>query len=351
MLNQIDHLFGGFSEVKEVRGNQVVAVANDRQVDYASIRESVGILPMTFTAYYKITGDEAEEALDNLLTKSVQYLNYGQNRLCYFLKESGEVAAYVTIYKNDESFIIETFGWDTQAVEGALKKGNVTYEKLDYSCILLEGLKTIEFITDEMDMTVDYFVYQGHQDVKCFGKDIMVARTGYTGEFGYKLIGPADYILHIWGNILPAHKDKVVGYDAFEMCQYEVKQPFWELPYLALSKNVFEVDYQWMVDFKKDTDYVGKDELFNTKFAEASKRLIGAFGAADVAIGTDVVLEGETIGRVVECRLSYGLQKYIVMLFVDKKYAHANIVMEAGGQQLQTVSAPYVFPASWYARR
>jgi len=351
MLDQINNLFESFSEIKEVRGNSVVAVANDKQADYAAIRENVGILPMTFTTYYKITGDEAEEALDLLLTKSVQYLNYGQNRLCFFLTESAEIAAFVTIYKNDESFILEVFNWDTEAVESALSAENVTYEKLDYSCILMEGLTTIEFMTEEMDLTVDYFVYQGHQDMECFGKEIMIARTGYTGEFGYKLIGSADSILHIWSNLLPAHKNKVVGYDAFEMCQYELKQPFWELPYLSLSSNVFEVDYQWMVDFKKDIEYVGKDELFNVKPDEATRRLIGAIGETSLAVDSDVVFDGSVIGRVVDCRMSLAMQKYIIMLFVEKEFAHANVTMECGDLQLQTVSAPYVFPGSWSARR
>ena len=353
MLTHINDLFGGFAEIKEVKGGvQVVAVANDKQTDYANIRKGVGILPMTFTVYYKITGDEAEETLDYLLTKSVQYLNYGQNRLCYFLKESGEAAAFVTLYKNDESFIIEAFGWDAQAVETILNKNNVSFEKLDYSCILLEGLNTVGFMTDEMELTVDYFVYQSHQDIDCFGKEIMVARTGYTGEFGYKLIGHSDYIKSIWENILPSHKDKVVGYDAFEMCHYEIKQPFWELPNLSLSTNLFEVDYHWLVDFKKDIEYVGKEALLNMKFATASRRIIGTLSDAPSVIGDEAMLDGAVIGKVIDSRLSYGLGKYITMLFVDKDYAHANIALEtAGGQKLMAVSAPYIFPASWLAGR
>ena len=352
MLNHIDGLFGGFAETKEVNGNQVVAVANDRQADYVNIREDVGILPMTFTSYYKIIGDEAEEKLDYLLTKSVQYLNYGQNRICYFLKESGEIEAFVTLYKNDENFIIETFNWDASAVETVLQKNNVSFDKLNYSCILMEGLNTIGFMTDVMELTVDYFVYQSHQDSECFGKDIMIARTGYTGEFGYKLIGDEEAVKAIWENILPAHKDKVVGYDAFEMCHYEIKQPFWELPYLSLSGNAFEVDYHWLVDFKKDIDYVGKEALLGTKFAEASRRLVGTLSDTESTVGDDAMLEGEVIGKVVDSRLSYGLKKYITMLLVDKEYAHTNINLEtSGGQKLVTVSAPYIFPASWSAGR
>ena len=352
MLAHIDSLFGGFAQIKEVNGNKVVAVANDTQADYACIRKDVGIFPMTFTSYYKITGDEAEEILDYLLTKSVQYLNYGQNRLCYFLKESGEVEAFVTLYKNDESFIVETFNWNAQAVETILQQNNLSFDKLNYSCILLEGLNTIGFLEEAMELTVDYFVYQSHQDLDCFGKEIMVARTGYTGEFGYKLIGDVESIKAVWENILPAHKDKVVGYDTFEMCHYEIKQPFWELPYLELSSNAFEVDYHWLVDFKKDIDYVGKDALLNTKFAEASKRILGTLAEAESPVGDEVLLEGEVIGKVVDSRLSYGLGKYITMLLVDKEYAHANIDLEtAGGQKLVSVSAPYIFPASWSVGR
>jgi glycine cleavage system aminomethyltransferase T len=352
MLNHVNSLFGGFAETKEVNGHQVLAVANDQQTDYDNIRKSVGIFPLTFTTYYKIIGDEAEEQLDYLLTKSVQYLNYGQNRLCYFLNESGEIEAFVTVYKNDESFTIEVFNWNIDAVEDIFKKNNISFDKLDYSCILMEGLTTVSFMADEMELTVDYFVYQSHQDIDCFGQEIMVARTGYTGEFGYKLIGTTDAIEAIWDSILPAHKDKVVGYDAFEICQYEIKQPFWELPYLSLSNNAFEVDYHWLVDFRKDIDYVGKEALFETKSAEVNKTLIGTLSDTAVSVGTDVLLEGTVIGQVADSRFAYGLGKYIAMLFVDKDYAHSNITLEtADGQSLVTASAPYVFPASWSAGR
>jgi len=352
MLTQINTLFGGFAETKEVNGSSVVAVASDKQADYKRIREDVGIFPMTFTTYYKITGDEAEEVLDNLLTKSVQYLNYGQNRLCYFLNESGEIAAFVTLFKNDENFIIEAFEWDAQAIEAIFAERNLTFDKLNYSCILLEGLKTVEFMTESMELTVDYFVFQSHQELDVFGKDIIVARTGYTGEFGYKLIGEADRIEAIWGNLLPAHKDKVVGYDAFEMCLYEIKQPCWTLPYLAISNNAFELDYQWFVDFKKDIDYVGKEALLNTKFNEASRRLIGATADAASEVDDEVKLEGEVVGKVVDSRFAAGVGKYVTMLLVDQKYAHAHIEMEtASGQKLLTASAPYMFPDSWFANR
>jgi len=352
MLTKINDLFGGFAETKDVKGSQVVAVAKDRQKDYSNIREDVGILPMNFTTYYKVAGDEAEEVLDVLLTKSIQYINYGQNRLCCFLEETGEIAAFVTVYKNDESFIVEVFNWDETTVEEIFNKNNVSFERLTYSCILLEGLKTIEFMTESMELVVDYFVYQSHQEVECYGKEIIIARTGYTGEFGYKILGDEKSILHIWEILLPDHKDKVVGYDAFEMCQYEIKQPFWELPYLSVSNNSFEVDYHWLVDFKKDTDYVGKEALLNTKFPEVSKKIIGTLSDEESKVGEDVLLEGEVVGKVIDSRSSYGLGKTITMLLVDKDVAHVNIELETReGQKLRTVSAPYIFPGSWTANR
>ena len=352
MVAELNGLFGGFLETKEINGNLVVAVANKKKDDYINIREGVGILPMSFTSYYKVTGDQAEEGLDYLLTKSVEYLNYGQNRLCYLLDESGEIVAFVTLYKNDENFILEVFRWNEEAVEERLGKSNLSFDKLDYSCILLEGLKTIEFMTEAMELVVDYFVYQSHQELDCFGQEIVVARTGYTGEFGYKLIGNASSILEIWKKLLPDYKDKVVGYEAFKMCQYEIKQPFWELPYLSYSINPFEVDYHWLVDFKKDTDYVGKEALLGSKFAEASKRIVGALSHVESSVGDKVMLEEDVVGTVIDCRLSYGLERYIIMLLVNKEVAHSNIPLETvGGEKLLTVSAPYIFPKSWTAGR
>jgi glycine cleavage system aminomethyltransferase T len=352
MIDYIGGLAGGFSETREIKGSEVVYVANSMEADYGNIRNGVGIFPFTAVSFYKVAGDGAEEALDRLLTKDIQYLNYGQNRMCYFLDDAGEISAMVTVYKNDDNFVIEAFNWDEGAVAKILNGNGLSWEKLDYSCILMEGVQTVDFIADELSLAVDYFVYQSHQDMECFGHDVTVARTGYTGEYGYKLIGGHEAVKAIWKELLPAHKDKVAGYAAFEMCQYEIKQPFWELPWQALSKNIFETDYQWLVDFKKDIDYVGKDALYSVHSKNASRRLIGAISEAEIGIGDGVLLESENIGKVVDSRFSIGLQKYISMLFIDKEYAHANIPLATvGGKLLDTASAPYAYPSSWSVKK
>jgi len=262
--------------------------------------------------------------------------------------------AFVTVYKNDDNFIIEAFDWAASAVEGILAAQDVSVDKLDYSCILLEGLGAMDFMSDALDLAVDYFVYQGHQELECCGVDVLVARAGYTGEFGYKIIGNTDSMRVIWQKLLPAHRDKLAGYDAFAMCQYEVKQPAWDLQNLSLSCNVFEVDYQWMVDFKKDTDYVGKDALYNDVFPAAKRAVVGAIGDCEVAVGSDVIFEGVVVGCVADCRYALGLGRYIIMLFVEKEYAHTNVIFDiasGNGVTLTTASAPYIFPGSWTARR
>jgi glycine cleavage system aminomethyltransferase T len=351
MLNYVGSLRAGFAETKEVRGSQVVTIANDADADYQKIRESVGIFPLTFASYYQVMGDEAEEVLDRLLTKSIQYLNYGQNGMCYFLDDAGEVLALVTVYKNDDNFLIETFDWDASRVEQSLSDSGARFEKLDQSCILLEGVSSADFMLAELGLAVDYFVYQSHQELDCFDQSVLVARTGYTGEYGYKLIGSAETVKRIWARILPEHKDKMTGYAAFELCQYEIKQPFWELPYLSLSKNVFEIDYHWLVDFKKDIDYIGKDALYNEQAPRLAKKLIGALSDKEATLGATVILKDEPIGEIADCKYSGSLGKYLSMLFVEKEFAHANIPLTTSdGLELMTASAPYVLPSSWSAR-
>ncbi|MDR0501496.1 MAG: hypothetical protein LBG97_09725 [Coriobacteriales bacterium] len=352
MLNYLSGLLQEETAVKEIKGNTVLFSAQGTDADYAKIRKDVGIFPFTFVSYFKITGDDADETLDALLTKSVQYLNYGQNRMCYFLSEAGEIEAYITIYKNDDHFIIELFNWDAQNVSTILQSANISYEKLDYSCILFEGVAAADFITEELGLPVDYFVYQSHQDCELFDQSFVVSRTGYTGEYGYKFIGESASIKQIWSQLLPKYKDKLVGYSAFELCQYEIKQPFWELPYLTVSDNIFEVDYHWLVDFKKDIDYIGKSALYETRSEQVEHKIIGAVSETETKIGESVLLEEEPIGTVLDSRFSIGLNKYISMLFVNKDYAHANIqLLTESKQAITTASAPYVYPSSWSANR
>jgi aminomethyltransferase len=348
----LKYVLNQLGEEKEIKGSPVLFAAHSLESDYGNIRNGVGIFPLTFTSFFKVNADEYEEQLDTLLTKSIQYLNYGQNRLCYFLSEFGEIEAFTTIYKNDDSYIIEAFDWDADKLSVILESANIQFEKLDYSCILFEGVCAEKFITEDLELPVDYYVYQSHQEVEYCQQSLIIARTGYTGEYGYKFIGETGSIKTVWEELLPKHSDKLVGYAAFELCQYEIKQPSWELPYLASSSNIFEVDYHWFVDFKKDIDYTGKVALYETNAKQVKNKIIGAISETENTIGEAILLDGESIGKVIDSRFSIGLNKYISMLLVDKDYAHANIPLVTGsGQELTTASAPYVYPSSWSAKK
>jgi aminomethyltransferase len=348
MIELFNEKYPGKLSCKFVKGIEVIADFSGLNSDYNKIRNDVGLLPLTFTDYFKIPGDAGEELIDVLFTKSIEFLNYNQNRLGYFLNDSGEPTAMVTVYKNEDHLLVETFSWDTDNVKKLFELYQVEYQLLDLSGILLEGPKATDFMVNQLNLEVDYFVYQSHQEIEYSGQSILVARAGYCGEYGYKIIGGFDVINVMLLDMLHKYPEKFAGYDAFKLCQYEIKQPFWELPYLEVSSNIFETDYQWLIDFKKDIEFKGKNTLCQEKFANAKRWIIGAICDEQASAGDSVNLGDKKIGIVIECEYSLSLKRYITMLFLDKEYAHANLSLTTGSNiHMKTASAPYVLPTSW----
>lgn len=331
--------------IEQMQGYDVIRSMGNDTSEYETIRNSVGIFPMSVVKYIRVTGDEAEEALDQLVSKSVTYLNSGNNKMCYFLDQDGNIKAMVTIYKNDEDILIETFSWQYDEVMNLLQECNP--EAVDYSCILFEGPKVMQFFEDVFDTSVDYFIFQTHNEVEYNDDTFIVARTGYTGEYGYKMLGKTEAINNVMQTLVNEHSELLVGYNALKLTMYELKQESWELPYLNFSNNMFELDYQWLVDFKKESDYTGKESLFNKLSKEVTKNVVGAECEQDVKVGSNVSFEGNVVGQVIESAYAPGLGKYIVMLMLDKNYAQSNIEMQTEECSLKTISAPYVVPSSW----
>ena len=345
MLSIVKNIFGEDSiQTGLINGTEVIeGTSND---GYACIRGQVGYTPFTFVKYIKLSED-CGETLDGLVTKNITFMNDGQNLSCYFLTDEGNIDCYVSVYKNEDEIVLEVYDWDYSKVKEILSDAGCDFTEVDLYCILMEGPESKQLLLDLFDVDIDYVSFQNHEYFDCAGDDILIARTGYTGEFGYKMLGNKQQIENVLNKLAEAKKDNLVGVKALKQCMMEVKQPDFALSYTKFSSNIFEIDYQWIVDFKKDTDYKGKEALYKKVAASISKNTICALSKVNLEVGAEVKVDEDVIGQVIDCQYSKKLDKYIVALLIDKKYAQVGFEYSVNGESVNTVSAPYIVPKSW----
>jgi aminomethyltransferase len=165
---------------------------------------------------------------------------------------------------------------------------NVEIKEPDVGPMQVQGPKSREVMTDlfgEEILEVPYY-YMVHRELD--GMELVISRTGYSGELGYELYlkNASRDGLKLWDRVLQAGEPH--GISPIGPCHIR-RIEAGMLAYgcdITLDTNPLEVgyDYRWMVDLDQEADFIGKDALKRIK-AEGITRLMSG-----------VEIDGEPLG-------------------------------------------------------
>ncbi len=156
---------------------------------------------------------------------------------------------------------------------------NVRIREVDVAPVQIQGPKAKEVMVDLFGPQILGVPYYHLRDFTLDGMDVVVSRTGYTGEIGYEI-----YLDHasrdaarLWDAVWqagephgmrpigPCHIRRIEGGMLAYGCD------------ITLDTNPLEVgyDYGWMVDLEQEADFVGKDALKRIKAEGISRLMVG----------------------------------------------------------------------------
>ncbi|MGB0799224.1 MAG: glycine cleavage T C-terminal barrel domain-containing protein, partial [Planktomarina sp.] len=87
----------------------------------------------------------------------------------------------------------------------------------------LQGPVAVDFLAKHIDGIRD-LAYFGLMQTRLYGRDVMISRTGYTGERGYEIFCRGKDATHLWDSILEAGKDmgvRPVQFSTLDMLRIE----------------------------------------------------------------------------------------------------------------------------------
>jgi len=179
------------------------------------------------------------------------------------------------------------------------------------------------------------------------GGDVLISRTGVTGEYGFKLHVPTAQAEHLWKELLDAGA-RQVGLDALNVCRMETRFVNLERESGGSPAYPFEVGLQWMVDL--NGDFVGADAVRDA-FSTSKRRPI-CWQADDVAAevpagGATVAAGEEAVGEVTFAVWSPTLERVIGTAQVDEAVAASGLEFSIEDRTVRTVSAPFVVATSF----
>jgi aminomethyltransferase len=338
--------FGGWMMPIEYPGAGVLA-------EHAAVRERVGIFDVSHLGKASVTGVGALEFLNGCLTNDLTKIADGSAQYTLLCTPEGGVIDDLIAYRNSASdfFLVPNASNTTDVVSVLQKQApaliTVTNLHNDYAVLAVQGPlapKVLEALGVNTD--IDYMAFA---HVNIAGADVILCRTGYTGELGYELLPQAKDALVVWDALVAAiapFDGLICGLGARDTLRTEMGYPLHGHE-LSLSISPVEASASWAVGWKKES-FIGSNVLFSQKNGSAERKSV-AIKSLDRGIpraGMSVKnSQGEVIGEVTSGTFSPTLKHGIALALVAKAVAVGDqLIIDVRGREshCEVVKLPFV---------
>jgi aminomethyltransferase len=298
--------------------------------EHLAVREKCGIFDVSHMGEILVEGDEAEEFIQRVITNNIEGVDKHKilySPMCY---ENGGTVDDVLIYKYNEKkylFIVNAANINKD-YEWLIKNsdGNVTIDNVseEYAQIALQGPKSEEVLQKVCDFNLkDLKFYYFNPEVKIENTNVIVSRTGYTGEDGFEIYTRSENAESIWEMLILAGKEEGImpcGLGCRDTLRFEACLPLYGHE-LSETVSPIEAGLSSFVKFNKN-EFIGKEAL--EKQNRKPERTIVGFEMVDRGIARkDYLIEkdGKEIGVVTSGSFAPSLNKNLGLALIQKEYS------------------------------
>lgn len=332
--------------------NMPLKYANELD-EHRAVRTSVGVFDLSHMGEIRVTGPQASEFLDYALISTLSTAKLGQAKYSMIVAADGGIIDDLITYRlGDEEFLVVPNASNTPAVWAALQERvegftvELVDESADTALIAVQGPKAeevvLELVADSDAEAVRELGYYRSVALSVAGLDVLVARTGYTGEDGFELILPATQATELWDKVMAVatrHEGIACGLAARDSLRLEASMPLYGN---ELSRDITPVEAGMGRAFaKKTANFVGRDALTGR---EASLVIAGLTSEQRRAAraGAEVFLGDEKIGEVTSGQPAptLGYPVALAHLATDRAEVGTDVEVEIRGKRYPfTISA------------
>ena len=327
--------------------------------EHNAVRTGVGVFDVSHMGDIRLSGPEAQAAVQHISMNDASRLAMGQAQYSALLYPQGTFVDDVIVHRlgEDDYLLVINAGTrekDFNWVHDNTRQFNCRVENLsdDFTQIAIQGSKGVNLLQKltDADLSAVKFYWLTHGTV-CGLKNILIARTGYTGEDGFEIYIPADEATsaRVWSEVLAAGKEFGVvpcGLGARNTLRLEAKLALYGHE-ISDTINVCEAGLDRFCKMEK-TDFTGRAALEKAKAAGVKRTLVG-LEMIERGIARDgyKVLDdaGREIGYVTSGSFAPFLKKNIALAYVPPEFAAvgATVKVEIRGQGVKAQVVPTPF--------
>ncbi len=355
--------------------------------EHLNVRKNVGMQDLTSMGEVDVKGPGAERLINRLVVANLYDLQPGQVRYTTMCRPDGRILDDITVYKfGDEHFMIVTssaprktsFRWIAE--HAAPMSAYVNDVSGSIALISVQGPQSRDFLASVVAdadrlLALKFFRFAAS---RIDDTELLISRSGYTGELGYELYVPAEEAAVLWEML--ERRGKAFGllpYGVGAMQSLRVEKAFpLAGPDIDGEQTPFEVGLHRWIDFTK-RDFIGRDALLAIQDRGLSQRWVGlelesttpaalndpVYSVADIKHYRETIHNGSEagatfdaeqagyrqIGRVTSSAKGHSVGKMLALGYVEVSHTWpgARVMVVIGGRpSLATVvNTPFFDPA------
>jgi aminomethyltransferase len=325
--------------------------------EHKNTRTNVGMQDLSTMGEVDIKGPGAERLIRRLVVNEIVDMEPRQIRYTTMCNPEGGIVDDVTVYKfGDEHFMIitssgprkKTARWIADHGVGMSAYANDLTGAI--ALISVQGPRSRDFlskITSELDLETLPFFRFGEAVIN--ETELLISRTGYTGELGYELYTPAEEVAALWEYLEKEGKAfglMPYGVTAMQSLRVEKAFPLYG-PDINEDVTPFHLGLDRWIRFDK-RQFIGRDALLRLQDAGLDERWVGLTLEGEVAAKTgdpitsiadissfreqmftgseagdefDAETAGEQVGEVTSSARGYSVDKTLALGFVRTTHA------------------------------
>ena len=302
--------------------------------EHKAVREHVGLFDVSHMGEVTVKGKDAERYVQHIFTNDIAGAPVGKiyyGMMCY---ENGGTVDDLLVYKmgeNDFFLVINAanidkdWAWMQQKAEGF----DIDLQNRSdyYGQIAVQGPEAEFTVEKVLGLECKELTFYTCKTIlspltsHLSPQEIIISRTGYTGEDGFEIYGSHLYINECWDKLIAAGV-QACGLGCRDTLRFEVGLPLYGD---ELTADITPIMAGLGMFVKLDkAEFIGKEALAKQKAEGPAKKLVGIelFDKAIPRHGYTVLnMQGEPIGEVTTGYHTISSDKSVCMALVDADYS------------------------------
>lgn len=296
--------------------------------EHNAVRNACGVFDVSHMGEVLISGPEAMRFVNHIFTNDVTNLADGAILYGMMLYPNGGVVDDLLVYrrKADEYFLVINAGNIDKDVAWIMEQSKGFDVKVDhlsdkYGELAIQGPEAERIMRDVLGLDASALAFYTFMDTTADGEEIVVSRTGYTGEDGFEVYASPALTIKYWQKLMDAGVQPC-GLGCRDTLRFEAGLPLYGD---ELTQDITPVEAALSMFCKLDKEeFIGKDVVAAQKANGVARKSVGLEinGPAIARHGYEVLdKDGNVIGHVTTGYRSITLGRNLAMAMLDTRFA------------------------------